>query len=245
MARNKGPHPSVLRGAPEHGSSFEDDLPLDATNEEVEGDEDEEEEQTHGDGNHAERSAADPMAAMQTQIDMLIDQNRMLQRMIPPPTPVLNSDSEAEDDTDWDTLMFANPKEAVKKIKEQAVNEAKRDLRREYSNDQSTNKFWTDFYNANADLKEDHDLVETLLEKHMAEIGDLPVAKAMEKLADLTRKRIMRYSGGKGQSRSRAVAEGASPPTSKKPAADKPKVTTLTDIIRNRRESRRKAASAA
>lgn len=240
MARNKGPHPSVLRGGPAHGSDFEEQLPLDATNEEVEGDEEEDLEEEHTE------DESDPIVQMRRELDMVKDQNRMLQRMIPPPTPVQISDSEADDDdTDWDNLIFSDPKGAVKKIKEQAVAEAKRDLRKEYSTDQQTNKFWSDFYGAHQDLKDDHDLVEVMLEKHMSEIGDLPVAKAMEKLADLTRKRIMRYSGNKGQPRSRAVAEGASPPTAKKPKVEQPKATTLSDIIRNRREGRRKAASAA
>jgi hypothetical protein len=238
MARKpKTVHPSLLGGNPEHGDEWKEDLPLDATNEELDDDDDD-----GGDPHYATPNRED---LLQEQINALKQQNAHLQRMIPPPKSVQNLDEPAEEEPDWENLIFSNPKEAVRLIREGAVKETESKLRGEYQRDQSTSKFWSDFNKAHPDLAEDGDLVDLMLQKHLAAIADLPVREAMDRLADLTRKRIMALSGNGSRPKSRAVVEGASPPSSKKPVAEKSRPVTLSDLIKGRRENRRKAASAA
>lgn len=246
MARkNRGPHPSLLGGSPEHGDQWPEE-PEDATNAELGEDDDEDEFEDDEEEEHTRQPTEAEL--LRQEIQLLRGKVSHMERLIPPPAAVSADDEEDEDDTDWETFMFADPKGAVKKIEDRAVAKAEKKLRREYQQDKSSTEFWQSFYATHNDLKEseDHDLVEVVLNKHLAELADLPVEKAMTKLADLTRQRIMRYSGGKAKKRSsRAVAEGSSTPSKKQPAPQKPSVTTLSDIIRTRKDMRRKAASAA
>lgn len=238
MARkNKGIHPSLQHGQP---WPEEDDAPLDATNEELGEDDDDDD----GEQPAAERQPSE-MELMRREMALLRQDNAALKKLIPPPTPVRNEPEEDDDDTDWETLMFADPKAAVRKIEDRAVQRAERKLRGEYQKDQSETKFWDEFYRAHADLQQDDDLVQLTLNKNLADLADLPVSQAMTKLADLTRQRILGYSGGKGRPKSRAVAEGSSPPSARRPATELQRPTTLSDIIRNRKAARQKAASAA
>lgn len=242
MPRRNSPHPSLRKQTYDpqplqHG----DEHPGDAYDPDLEEDHDEEDQ--------PEPQAKDPTAErferMERELELMRRENDDLRRRNPV-EPVVRQPAEPEDETDWDELIFKDPKQAVKLIKEQARKEITTELRREYTQEQGTNQFWTDFYNDNPDLKEDDDLVQTMLNSNLAKLGGMPVKKAMDELADLTRKRIMRYSNGKGRRPgNRAVAEGASPPRPGRPAPDAEKVVTLSDIIKNRKANRRKAASAA
>jgi hypothetical protein len=232
----KGVHPSVVGGMPGHGDAWEE-APEDATNEELGEDGDE--------GVVEPRQKPDRIDLIEREMELLRRENAQLKRQIPPTPPRTADADEDEDETDWETLIFADPKGAAKKIEDRAVAKAEKNLRREYQSDQSSNKFWTDFYAANSDLKDEDDLVQLTLNTNLATLGDMPVDAAMSKLADLTRQRIMRYSNGGAKPRSgRAVAEGASAPSGRRAAAEPPRPKTLSDIIRVRKENRRKAASA-
>lgn len=193
-----------------------------------------------------EEATPDPLKAIQTEMETLKRTHKeemdTLRRAIPPVTPKEQPKPPAGKETDWDNLMFTNPKEAVALIKKEAVAEAKADLRAEYQQDQGTKKFWDGFYETHKDLKEDHDLVEVTLNSNLAALAGMPVPQAMEKLADLTRERLLRYSGGVKPKGKKAVVEGSGGPTPRPKIESEETVTSLTDIIRSRRAKRATAA---
>lgn len=188
----------------------------------------------------------DEVATLKQQVaDMQAKHDREmaeLRRAQPPPEPKPPKDGPPE--TDWDNLLFTKPKEAVAQIKREAKEEVQRDMRAEYQRDQGTRKFWADFYTTNPDLKEDGDLVELVLAGQMSQLANIPVSQAIKKLGDLTRERILRYAGGKPRGGKRAMAEGSNPPRAKAPAPEEAEVTSLMDIIRARKDRRRKASAA-
>ena len=98
---------------------------------------------------------------------------------------------------DWEKLMFENTEEGVETLRKDIKEEVTAELRAEYSKVNGEKEFWQDFYTANDDLKKekDDDLVRAVLNKNMAVLGDLPVSEAIKKLGDLTRERILAYTG--------------------------------------------------
>ncbi len=244
MPRRNQPHPSLRKNAPAHGDVYEEPME-DHDEEELEEDPDFAAERRRDEELGRQKDGVDPrLARIEREMELLRRENEDLRRRTPPanaPQP----ESEPEE-PDWDELIFKSPAEAARLIEERAVRKAETNLRREYQQDQGTTQFWNDFYKANEDLQNDDDIVQMVLTNNLAKLGGMPVAAAMEELADLTRKRIMAYSNRKGRRPGeRAVAEGASAPSPKRSAPVEIKAVTLSDIIKNRRQNRRKAASAA
>lgn len=191
---------------------------------------------------------ADPLEQIRAEVQELKRENQRLQQMIPPndrrqehPQP---SQKKQEDEPDWERLLFENPNEALRLHGERVREQVRSELQTEYQRDQGTQRFWTDFYKKNPDLEEDRDLVELTLNSNLSNLANLPVAEAIEQLADLTRQRILRYSGG-GQQKSRQkkpVVEGAESPKPKPPKNEEPNVTSLSDLIKARKAKRTTAA---
>lgn len=208
-------------------------------------------------GNGPETSSATPSAdpkppvakpewqtaldAMQAKLDAQDAELRRL-KTAAPATPVAKPPKAEE--VDYEEMLFSNPNEAVKRIKDDLRREISGELTRSYQKDQSEKTFWTEFYKENADLKDDDDLVKAILSKNMADLGDLPVKKASERLAELTRDRIGRYTN-KTKGSGRAVAEGSTNGTRTAKTEEPPKPTTLSDIIKARRAKRLSKATAA
>jgi hypothetical protein len=181
-------------------------------------------------------------------MDKLERENENLKRLIPPATPSSptpnNKPVSAIDSIDWDKELFADPKGTIAKAISIAKEEATRELRTEYKKDQGTTKFWDTFYRAHPDLRDDHDLVELTLNSNIAALANIPVEDAYNKLAELTRERIIRYAGGAAR-RTKARAEGggstpAAPTPTPPPQPAHP--SSLSSIIRARREKRRAGA---
>lgn len=245
MPRRNSPHPS-LRKAPEHGDVYEE-----PTVEEFEDEEELEEDPDFAAERQREADLArqkdgiDPrLARIEREMELLRRENDDLRRRVPPANA---REPEPEDEEpDWDELIFKSPKDAMRLVEERAVRKAETKLRQEYQQDQGTTQFWNDFYAAHRDLKDDDDIVQMVLSANLAKLGGMPVSDAMDELADLTRKRIMAYSNRKGRKPGdRTTVEGASAPSHRRSTPESPKVVTLSDIIKNRRAGRRKAASAA
>lgn len=182
-------------------------------------------------------SKPDPLVAIQAQLDALKQENERLRRAIPPVTAAAPAAPPPE--VDWDKLLFENPKEALRIHGEQVGKDVEKRLTERYQRDQGTQRFWTDFYAKHADLKSDGDLVQATLEANFEALASLPVDKAIDRVAQLTRDRISRYS--KKATRKTPQVEGAgSPmprPTSPTTLADAiPK--SLSDSIRRRRAAR-------
>jgi hypothetical protein len=232
MARR--PKKSDQGGFPEDGDEMHVDPPEPRPEDEPDVPEDEPEEEPED----------DPVATMQKQIDQMkadhVKEMDALRRTIPPVTP--KEPKEEKPKTSYKDLIFTDPDAAVDLIKKEAVAEAEGKLRGQYERDQGTQKFWTGFYEKHKDLKDDKDLVELTLNSNLPSLANIPVDDAMKKLADLTRERIIRYSGGTRPKGKKAVAEGNSPPSERRPAAIGAEVTSLGDVIRARRRKRASAA---
>lgn len=231
MPRKVRFHPSVMGGEPADGDDWNEAA-------------DDEGGETGGD--RAEPKARAPeedrIALLQAEVDRL-------KRQIPPPEPT-RSEAVAADPTDemtdeeFDALLFSNPREALRLNNERV----KKELRTEYTANQGTQSFWQQFYAANGDLKDDDDLVQSTLQKNMAELGNMPVPEAMARLAVLTRDRILGFMKKRKEPRtSRAVAEGATPPAVPQAQDDEaePAAGTLSGVLTARRMRRRSAAQAA
>lgn len=215
-------------GFPEHGDPAPDD-PTDAGGGDP-GDEDDEE----------PPQAVDPaLKAVQDQLARVQQELDSTRRQIPPPQP---KPQVLEEEPDWDKLLYDDPKKAMQLHGEMIARKVTQDLTTRYERDKGTDKFWSNFYAKHDDLKKDDDLVKVLLQANLPTLANIPVDEAMDKLADLTRDRILRYSGGRAPSGKKARAEGAEPPSAKRPEPDTNKPTSLSDIIKARRSKRATAA---
>lgn len=176
---------------------------------------------------------------LKTKIEAQQRELDQLKRATPPPQP--KAPELKKDETDWEKLLFENPAEYTRLLKEQTSKEIEAKLRGEYQRDKSTTAFWERFYTANKDLKQDHDLVEVTLNANLSELANIPIAEAIEKLADLTRTRILRYAGD-GPKGKKARVEGANPPSPPRAPPEPTEVTSLSDIIKRRKAKRASAA---
>lgn len=184
---------------------------------------------------------------MQAKLDRQAEEITQLRRATPPPA-VKEPQAPADDDIDWDQEFFASPKKALARHAEIVEKKVTDRLTAAYGRDRSTQAFWDQFYGKHPDLKTDHDLVDITLKSNLGEMSSMSVDKAMERLADLTRERILRYAGNNGKPRApKPKAEGASSsggggkPT--KPTEDK--IMSITDIINRNKDRRRRAAAGA
>lgn len=149
---------------------------------------------------------------------------------------------------DFDKLVFDDPRKAFQRFGDNLVKRITKELGGKYETDQNQKVFWDDFYQKNDDLKEDRDLVQTVLQSNMQELADMPVEKASKRLAELTRERIARYSQVPSVKK-RPVTEGVNTgggrrAPAKRETEDQPKVTTLSELLRSRRAVHRKGAAA-
>lgn len=106
----------------------------------------------------------------------------------------------------------------------------------------SQTEFWNSFYTQNKDLAEDKDIVQMVLNNNMKELAEMPVSKASAKLAELTRGRIMKYTSKNTrdmQPGAKVHTEGSEPALPGGKKQEEPKVTSLGDIIRSRKNQRR------
>jgi hypothetical protein len=185
------------------------------------------------------------LKSIRAELDRLREENSLIRRAMPPAEPARSARQVDEvdemSDEDFDALLFSNPREAMRLNNERV----KAELRNEYTANQGTTKFWDQFYQANGDLRGDDDLVQSTLNKNMAELGNMPVEAAMERLAALTRDRILGFIKKRKEPRtSRAVAEGANAPVISAASVSDPKPTTLSNILRARHERRHKTQTA-
>jgi hypothetical protein len=247
VARKKRVHPSLLpedaeefTGGPGHGEQYgidDDEASLIGRADDDDDDDDEEDDDQYE--QPARRRSSSEVEDLRRQVAELKAYTENLHRAIPPAQPVAAA-SEPEDDVNWDELIFKDPKEALRLHGERVAKQVKREMTADYQRDQGERRFWNDFYAENEDLKEDHDLVLATMNKHFPEIGNLPTHVAQKKLADLTRERIMKYSGKQDspKKRSRAYTEGAEPPKARPARQPVSNVTSLSDIIKDRRAKR-------
>lgn len=246
--RKKSPHPSLLEqqepvddgqvmgGFPAHGDNYTDEQgnPVDSQPSEPPYEYDDEEDDDEDEDD-------DPrFSQLEQRLNALQRENDLLKRQIPPAQPAQPQEQPQEDDVDWDQLLFENPKEALRLHGERVADQVKRDLTEAYQREQSSQRFWQDFYAANPDLRDDHDLVQTVLSKNFQQVQNLPSNEAIPVLADMTRQKIQSYQARGGTTRRKAVAEGNSPPSPQPaPQQGQAAVTSIGDHIKKRRNKRR------
>lgn len=190
-----------------------------------------------------DKKPEDPLSHLTKQVEALQRDNEALKRQIPPATPKTPDPKDAPAETDWNNLLFTDPKAAVAEIKRQAKEEVTREMRGEYNKAENTKVFWRKFYAKNKDLRSDHDLVELTLNGNLGDLANIPVDTAMERLADLTRQRILRYTGSAASNRGKkARVEGSDAPTPPREAGEPDEPVRLSDIIKARRNKRASAA---
>lgn len=191
----------------------------------------------------AEGRGPDLLADIRKQLDRL--EREVHKRPSEPPVREVSPPKADEDDVDWEKELFANPKAAMKKAMDMASSRAEERIRAEVRKDRSMTEFWNEFYRRNTDLRDDHDLVEVVLNRNLSELSDLPVDKGYERLAELTRERIMCYIGT-ARSRPKARAEGSglvSGEPKPRPAKEDENIKSLSDILKERRQKRRGQAA--
>lgn len=224
---------AVMGGYPQHG----DEAPPEDEDQDLDDDLDDEFEEDDDELERPETRAE----RLERELRELKAENARIANRIPP-AQVQQPAAEEEEEPDWENLIFTDPKKALDMRDERVRRQVTSELRGEYQREQSTARFWNDFYKANDDLKGDKDIVEMILNKNFSDLANVPIDQAMKKLADLTRQRVMKYSNNRGgqRKRTRAVTAGAS--NSARPAAAtkaaKP-AASLSAIIKNRREIRR------
>ena len=169
-----------------------------------------------------------------------------LRARTPPPTPKPTpAPAPAADEFNYDEELFRNPKKTLERFGNEVAERVTKQLTGQYQRDRSTQKFWEEFYEKHPDLKADHDLVEVTLSSNLSKLAAVQVPEAIERLAELTRDRILRYAGDAAKSRPKARAEGAKGTISPAPpvAPDEPKILSISQMLKKRREDRRKKAA--
>lgn len=186
--------------------------------------------------------------SIETRLARLEGENAALRAGLSRPAPEKTPTKEPEPEPDWEKLMYDDPKGFVNRVKADVRKEITADLGGQYQKDIGEREFWGEFYSEHEDLKEDKDMVRMVLANNLKDLGDLPVSQAKKRLADLTRERIMRYTGDRKKDdvdKSKKVrVEGAGGPKAPVKTEEDSKVVTLSDIIRARRAKRNKAATA-
>lgn len=145
----------------------------------------------------------------------------------------------------WDNpeAFFQNLETRILGQVEEKVNGVKSELTSAYTNDRSTEQFWNGFYTDHKDLKEDKFIVDAVMRRDWDELKDMKSAEAKKILADRAREVLLKH--GKTEKQDRDVqVEGAGALKTKADKQDVPKVTSLTDVIKARREARRKSRKA-
>lgn len=199
------------------------------------------------DNGSPESEPQDEVSKLKARLTRQEEEMAELRRATPPTQPKSPPTATADpmDAVNWDEELFKDPKAALKKYGNIIATQVRDELTTRYQRDRGTQAFWDKFYQKNPDLKDDHDLVDLTLRSNLAEIGSMTVDKAIGRVADLTRDRILRYAGGaakKGGGK-KVVVEGSAPPAPRAPPEKDSKVVGIGDIIRARRQARRAIGS--
>lgn len=151
-----------------------------------------------------------------------------------------------EEATNYQTLFYTDPDEAVRRIKDEVTTE----LRNEYVQDKALDIFWGDFYRENPELREEDTFVRMVLGSRMDELKDLKGKTGRDGLAKVVQGELLRIQnkakGGAGKRTETRDLEGALPgaekPSEPADTTTPSRVASLGDAIKDRNLARRKAA---
>lgn len=146
---------------------------------------------------------------------------------------------------DYATGLFTEPEVALQKLRDEIKAEVKGEITTAYTAAETQKGFWNSFYKDNKDLEDEKMLVNAVMARDWNSLKDMSPEAAAKKIAENTKKEIMRLNGGKSPSDpdAREVEGGGA---NKKAApnggnSDDNKVLSLSEIIKKRQEARRKA----
>lgn len=146
---------------------------------------------------------------------------------------------------DYETGLFTEPAVALKRLREEIKSEVKAEMTGQYNAAETKKEFWSSFYTANTDLKDEKLIVDAIVQRDWNKLSSMSIEDASKAIATAAKKEIMRLSGGKSSADEgdQNNLEGGS--TKKIPSksgnSGQPEVTSLSDVIRKRQEARRKA----
>jgi hypothetical protein len=147
---------------------------------------------------------------------------------------------------DLENLIFTNPKEALRLVKE--------DIRAEFNATlnatQQQADFWREFYKQNGDLTDSDWFVKSVMARDYGKMKTMQVPEAMKYLADTVKADILKLAPKKTKDNKADVMEGgneATPPKSKSGEASESPQTAggITGVLKARQAARRKAAGGA
>lgn len=150
----------------------------------------------------------------------------------------------AAEGPDYETLLFTNPKEAIRLIKAEMRDE----LNGQLSATNAQQSFWTEFYVQNPDLKDADWLVKSILTREMPRMMKMQVPEAIKDLSDTVKGEILKLSKVKAPKDPKGEVEGANESgrtRSKVTDAGKDSPTSITDVLKARKAARRAGANGA
>jgi hypothetical protein len=211
-----------------------------------------------GDADDGEDGKTPPAKTVEEQLEELRLENARLKGQVDAtstrrdPAPQPKPSKKERPKREWEKMFFEKTDEAVETLRNDIKEELREELTASYQQDVGEKEFWNDFWAENPDLKkgQDADIAQLTLQKNWKELGDLKVADAIKKLGDLTRDRILQYTGGKKKetdpkSKARVEAGGERKPVPKADNEDDNKIVSLSDLVRARRANRLAAANKA
>lgn len=193
-------------------------------------------------------------SAIEAQQDGFQKQYDELRGLLPKrPAPKSTPDPEPVKGPDWGNMIFDDPQRFVNEFGEHIRKTTIDEMKGQYSADQQMRDFWTEFYRENDDLREFDWVVRASLGRHSSELMDLPIARAVTKLGELSRGDIVGLAGkfAKAEEKpSRATVESGRPSHAPAPApdigsgeqAEAGNVQSISGVLRARKAARRKAA---
>ena len=160
----------------------------------------------------------------------------------PASTPSAAARRYAEEVVDWDKEFFQNPRQAMKKYREEVVKEVSDNLRTEYQQENALRQFWTDFYTENKDLVGKERLATMMFSEHLDELAPLRPKEARQKLAERTRSQLSEWGAQAPPTRHRTAVEGSTAPSQRRPAAEggppREGYRSLSSILKARQQAR-------
>lgn len=145
---------------------------------------------------------------------------------------------EQKQEDDLDTLLFTNPKEAIKRLKD----ELRTEIRAETSVARAQDHFWTAFYDENPGLKDADLVVRAVMSREYETMKPLELDKARSHLAEATQKELLKLGIKREKGKGKPVGEGGNEPSGKQPKKDvgeRPLTGGLSSILKERAAARR------
>lgn len=131
-----------------------------------------------------------------------------------------------------ETLLFENPKEAVKRLRESIVSQ----VSSMYEADQGRKQFWADFYADYPELRKHQTIVDAVLNQHINEWASLPANQAKQLLANEVKREIVEIAKTIAPSGNRTYTEEQRQPKARPVASETPAPPkSLTQLLRERR----------